>query len=66
MPWADEREYMASWVWPSARGGWYCRVDRRWYDTRGEAEEAVRRADAEAGIVWPWQPARLPPGAPRA
>lgn len=55
MPWDNEREYMASWVWPTAAGGWYCRVTHEWHDTQEAAEEAVRRKDVEAGIVWPWQ-----------
>jgi len=56
MPWTTEQDYMDSWVWPSpSTGGWYCRVDHQWYPTRAEAEDAVRRQDAEAGIVWPWQ-----------
>ncbi len=49
-----EREYMEAWVWPSPGGGWYCRTNHQWYGTREEAEDAVRRKDREAGIVWPW------------
>lgn len=55
LPWTNQADYMESWVWPSERRGWYCRVTHEWYATREEAEAAVRRADRATGIVWPWQ-----------
>jgi hypothetical protein len=55
MPWKNEREYMASWVWLCPSGRWYCRITHEFYATREVAEEVVRQRDREASIVWPWQ-----------
>jgi hypothetical protein len=56
LPWTTEAEYLASWVWPSPRGGWYCRLTGVVFATEAEAVAYMRRRDREAGIVWPWQP----------
>jgi len=52
--WRDEEEYMNAWVWECSDGWFVLRVNGQRFPTRDGAVAAMRRSDAEAGILWPW------------